>query len=205
MSEKPKPEQEFNGPEIYRHEHGTNIEGIPSDDGSLITLSFSQEGTGDNYLQLIDPTFETFLYPMRFRTNGGLETIGVELSLIPEGFLMNQGGIPANKDRFKHPFASYPFYGGTITIGTTPDEPRIAVIGIPDADDDFPPSRFIDIEVAQNGNVTLTQREEPDGDVREEAQQLQMTFYTQENGGQFPVMAAVFTNLAERILEAREQ
>jgi predicted S18 family serine protease len=61
---------------------------------------------------------------------------------------------------------------------------------------------FMDIEIAKNGNVTVTIINPFD---KEEikARQLSFLFKTAENGGRFPLVATAFTRATERAAAAK--
>jgi hypothetical protein len=55
--------------------------------------------------------------------------------------------------------------------------------------------KFLDIEVAQEGDVALTMRNEQFNT------EGTMVFRTAENGGKYPILAEAFTKIAEIIAE----
>lgn len=179
----------------------TWVNDIPSDTPSpwKINLLYKE----DVFLQFEDPTAETGIYfpEMRFRSSGSgpFFLLVEELAVLPEAFMNYQGQIPPGyKNRSITADLPSTFFGVKVQVGQKPDESKYIIKGIPDGNanpDDN--NKFIDIEIAWNGNATVTMR-----DICHE-DSASVEFRTAENGGKYPVLAAVFTHIAERIAKAK--
>lgn len=176
-----------------------NIENIPSDTGNSWALNVV-----NRWDALVQPTDsrekpEIYFPVMRFRRSGGpFNFIAEELSILSKAFSDYQGQIPPEYKRQNGKSDLFPSYlNTTVQIGTRPGESKYIIKGIPDGDanpDDS--SKFMDIEITETGNAILVMR-----DTRRN-NQASIEFKTAQNGGKYPIMAEVFTRIAERIARA---
>lgn len=177
------------------------VNNIPGDTpNSLWTVGFSFEW--DAFMQFNDSTGKTYLPMMRFRSQAGggfLPLISEELSILPRAFMENGGQIVdhGNQNEANNQFPSW--LNIDIRVGKTPSESKYIIKGIPDGDaNPEDNNKFLDIEITNEGNAILTMR-----DTRRNNSAL-MEFKTKENGGRYPIMAAVFTRIAERIAKTKK-
>lgn len=180
-----------------------NVNEIPSDAKSPWTLNF--EFNEDAFLQFVDSTAETGIYflPIRFRRSGygPFFMLAEELSFLPEAFMSYQGKIFPNFENQNRAADDPSTFSGTeIKVGRKPDESKYIIKGIPHADggpDDNLRFISLDIEITRNGDSILTMHD------NRRNNHASMEFRTAENGGKYPIMAAVFTRIAERIAKAK--
>jgi hypothetical protein len=181
----------------------SGIYGIPSDTKSPWTMDFIIRY--DHALQFTDQAGETGIaFPaIRFRKSGGpFNFIAAELSVLRDSFEKYNGQIP-EYDIQNDTEDSFPSYvDTTVWVGKNPDESKYIIKGIPDGDispniNDDTRYKSIDIEIAKNGNAIVTIRH------TRRNNQASMEFKTAENGGKYPIMAEVFTRIAERIAKAK--
>lgn len=210
----------FNLPEIHEDERGIGVHNIPSDDDSQFTLSIflSTYGSalGDVFVQMTDSAapFITgngvYLPDMRLRCafGGGLNPfIAEELSYLPGLFRLYNGHIPENFKLSKARQRLNPLSLIEVEYGMNKNEPKLSIINIQDDDEQRDElTKFMDIEIANNGNVTLVQRHirhELDGNTWSQVEKEgRMLFKTKRNGGEYPLVAEVFTRIAKQITEA---
>lgn len=179
------------------------IEGIPSDTPSPWKISLLYKY--DIFLQFNDSTAETGIYlpGIRFRRSGcgHFFLIAEELSFLPEAFMNYQGKISPDFENQTRTIDDPSTFAGTeIRVGKKQNESKYVIKGIPDGNaNPEDNNKFLDIEITNEGNAILTMR-----DTRRN-NQASMKFKTAENGGRYPIMAAVFTRIAERIANAKRR
>lgn len=186
------------------------VEGInvPSDTDNRYSLGIGFDE--DVWLQLYDQGEGDYFKPIRFRSplqGAEIPTIAVEFYNIQRSFSEFGGRIPAD-------LVDYSGLLDSVTLSSTiqvirsekQNEPRIKVTGLTDdeqgGDEDY--SRWMDIAIGRNGDATVTFRQKSYDFVKQiEPEEVELigsiTFKTEENGGQFPIMAHVFTRIAEGI------
>jgi hypothetical protein len=179
----------------------SSINDIPSDIKSPWVLNF--EFKYDVFMQFTDSIGKTgiFFPPIRFRRSGGpFFLIAEEFAILQEAFENNKGQVPEDYKKRKNNQDIFPSYvDTTFKIGTKPDESKYIIKGIPDGDvSSEDNNKLMDIEITKGGNAVITMR-----DIRHN-NQASIEFKTAENGGRYPIMAAVFTRIAERITKAKK-
>ena len=192
------------GPRILTYENVTRIENISGDTVGPFVLEALY--TDDVYLTMLDTKDYRQIPPdgMRFRTSGSdFLSIALELSVLPKIFRNNNGHIPQSYKGFSNgdSIGDY-FPGNGMAVETHKNKalPKIEVKNIPC--DDEGQSKQMDIVVLHSGDVVLKMRGHW---IDEEIIQGEMVFKTAENGGKFPIMAFVFTKIAERIVKAKQK
>ncbi len=210
----------FNLPEIHEDKRGIGVHNIPSDDDSQFTLNvfLSTYGSalGDVFVQMSDSATSFItgkrvdLPDMRLRCaiGGGLNPfIAEELSSLPGLFRYYNGHIPEDFKLSKTRQRLNPHSSIEVEYGMNKNEPKLSIRNIQDDDEQFDElTKFMDIEIANNGNVTLAQRHirhEPDSNTWLQVEKEgRMLFKTKKNGGEYPLVAEVFTRIAKRIANA---
>lgn len=211
----------FDLPEIQENEFGFGVCNIPSDDDSQFTLgvSLSTYGSalGDVFIEMSAPVTqsninnEIYLPVMRLRCafGGGLNPfIAEELSSLPTLFRRFNGHIPED---FKTSITQQrlnPYSSIEVEHGTNKNQPKLAIRNIQDDDEQIVElTKFLDIEIANNGNVTLiqrhTRRELKGREWSKIEKEGRMFFKTKKNGGKYPLVAEILTRIAERIAKAK--
>lgn len=196
---------EINGVLVEKNGPVHGVYNIPSDDESPFILSVFYL-TGDAVLGVEDMTMKTgvfFLNGMRFRTSAGggdFPLIANELNILMKSFLDHRGKIPPGyKERERFIDTGKPRSTTTIRVGKKPSESKFVITNIPaDDQDDGNDTQFMDIEVENNGDVQLTRRDTTRN------QKATMTFKTAKNGGKFPIMAEVFTQIAKGMADTEK-
>lgn len=196
----------IDGVSIYEGGRVTSIFNIPSDapdDTGMMDLEWAVNS--DAHARLTDSNPDK-IQPnptMRFRDYFGgprLPMISALLSTLPKSFLVNQG-----RHIVEDPVLSSEgvAYGDPVKVelGTEEDDFELRVTDITE-DEEYPGkfSKFMDITVSKNGNVTVTMRAVR----RVQPTVKSILFKSGENGGRFPVMAEVFTRIAREIKEEFE-
>ena len=179
----------------------TSIENIPDDNGSPFTMDLSV--ASDAWLRIIDSSghVPSPYESIRFRSyegGGFIPCIAEELRHVAKAFKSCDGEIPEDFNSFPRPIDDKPpsFSYEGIQTSKLKDKPRISVIGLIDHDSQRDNvEKTLDINVAQNGDVNLIMKDK-------RTDEGKITFKTGENGGKYPIMAAVFTRIAERIVRA---
>lgn len=204
------------GIEVEDVNAGSIIGNIPNDgdDPFVFALMIGSEiRFGDAVIDLQDPTFrtETYLPPITFRSEFGgshLPCIAEELNVLFRAFESHGGKIPSWYKRKNHKDDKFPNHlVATLEKGKTPEDSRYIIRDLQDDDEeDGKLSKFLDIEITKDGNAIVTQKfflhgRKPD---EKPTSQRQMIFKTAKNGGKFPIMAEVFTRIAERIAKAKD-
>lgn len=199
------------GIEIQDANMGKIIGNIPNDGNNPFVFSLMiGQGirSGDAVIDLQDPTFETDIYleSTIFRSGSGggaLPCIAEELNVLFRAFENHGGKIPSWYKRKNHQDDRFPDYLiATVEKGKTPEDSKYVIRDLQDDDEQSDKlSKFLDIEITRDGDAIVTQKfflhgRKPN---REPTAQRQMVFKTAENGGKFPIMAEVFTRIAERI------
>jgi hypothetical protein len=186
----------------------TSVEDIPSDDNSLMTMDVNQVPTGDIGIWAHDRSGRRFISPIRLNSfaGGGPYTF-VHAELV-EGiirtFAKTKGQIPADFPKLRlSPSDRLPSYVSTrVERGNSTDSFELKVANIesmdnvPEDEDGLSSQNFLDIEVAKDGNITVTIRNVRYG---EKDRPARLVFKTAENGGKFPLVAEVFTRVAESL------
>lgn len=165
---------EFETPRILSDEQRTELIDVTSDDNSpfLLSLTLHSAAWGDVWIRLQDSRFRTdsddaiYLPQIRFRSafGGGLNTfIAEELAQLPDSFYnhikIDEGaqfrkefGIKAEKDRINS--------NSVLDITRNNDKDGFKIKGLQDDDEMHDElSKFIDLEVTNDGDVILTQRD----------------------------------------------
>lgn len=190
--------------EIWDTHIGRGVNKIPDDSNSPSRLNIGSL-IDDVAISMDDTVGDNFVFPMRLRSFAGagmFPHIPPILNHLAYDLEKYQGQIPPDYKSRKWPrmdgvvaFTGSPDYSEIqIKIGENTNEPKYTVRGIPDEDGN---ERFLDIEVAQSGEVKIKMR---DDYFKTEGT---MIFKTVENGGKYPILAEAFTKIAEIIAESQ--
>ena len=222
MLEKGEEREIYVGQIAYEeHDYGYSMYDIPSDNDPSITLSthvnFSGTDIAGISLQITNyASPETIPSPgIRFESQskgGKYPHIPFALGLIREsiqynnGLISNQnvieeiGRISIDKSALRHV---------AIEESLNPQKPRLKVKNIR-GDNRF--NNRMDIEIGHDGNVKVKMYEinkifdlESQKISGEDVRYNSIGFKTEENGGQYPVVAFVFTQIAEGFLRMKKQ
>ena len=178
------------------------IAGIPSDTPSRCELEVVTKY--DYLIQFTDNEKFVPLPGIRFRTSGSsMEFICEELSILTRAFRENNGQIPPDYQTKIKKIDTLPsLLDISVQVGKEPSESRYIIKGIPDDNagpEDDTRFKSMDIEITKEGNAIVTVHD------NRRNNQASMEFKTAENGGKFPIMAEVFTRIAERIAKAKKK
>ncbi len=193
--------------EIWETHIGRQVNGIPSDAEYPHRLEIMSYGN-DTSITMEDFPEENLIPFMRFRSYSGggmFPHIPPILNWLAYDLETHQGQIPPDYEDRKWPrmdgtsaFTGSPDYSKMeVKKGKNKDEPKYLVKGIPDEEEGK--EQFLDIEVAQDGDVAITMRNELFN------KEGTMVFRTAENGGKYPILAAAFTKIAEIIVESQSK
>jgi hypothetical protein len=195
---------------ITKEAYSTTVSNILSDDGSGNTLAFSFLGSTDFAIEL---TGRNDIIPgMRFNTalgGGSFAMIPEEFSGVVKIFEDHHGQIPTD---YRLPIKEQTALVKNLPVKARRGEKtaafRYIVVDITDIEqeeqyeekdrDKF--TRFMDIMVLKSGDVIVAIKDAdncPKG--------LAVIFKTAQNGGEFPIIAEVFTRIARRFVEATEK
>lgn len=214
---------EFITPEIYIDGKRTEFSGITSDDDSpfLLNLRMHSDAQGDVWIFFQDTRWgispnEAKLFPhIRFRSlnGGGLNSfISEELAKIP--YSLNNFIEAEYIDDFEKEFELKPKPDSinphsSLEVITSKDDKGFKIKSLENEDETFDDLRsFLDIEVTENGDVILTERntiDELDGNTWFPVEiSGHMLFKSRENGGKYPMLNEILKGLAERIVNAKD-
>ena len=165
--EREKKSLEIDGTHVFETEQGITITDIPSDTNPELKMNIAF-ALGDVFMDMKgwpdeNRDWKSFiLIPhMRFRAYAG-GGFGMDfpyyLSGLPRAFTKNGGQrIMKNDPPSLKPHGYSEVTGAEIGISEDPDKPWIEIVGIVD-DDDSEEVKFMDMSVAQDGNVKITMR-----------------------------------------------
>lgn len=190
--------------EIWKTHLGRQVNEIPSDSEYPHRLSIMSL-LDDTAISMEDFPEKNYIQFMRLRSYAGggmFPHIPPILNWLAYDLETHQGQIPPDYEDRQWPkmdgfaaFSASPDYSGIqVKVSEKDDKPKYSVVGIPDEDGN---DRFLDIEIAQNGDVAVTMRDEQFNT------EGTMVFRTEENGGKYPILAAAFTKIAEIIAESQ--